>query len=536
MSLPSLLHRSSGHIRSRLFRDLVLSIFCTAGLLVLVGWFLIGELKRDLAGSQIAAATALVRDEVRNLVEPVEQQLLIVRDGLRSSSLAPGDREALDERFGSVMLHLDQIAGIALADDRGAEYFLLRENGGFARRERPPGDAATAAWTPWGPDRKELQAHSEAPGYDPRLRPWYVAAINKGDERATWSAPYVFHSLQVPGVTASIAWEQEGIARVLAMDLVLSRILDALDDLPLGREGRGFLLSGDGRLYLPGKDKRDPARMSRSQFFSVGENPGAPLLFDALAAWKAEGRPADRPIRFRSRRSDWWGGFLPMSAEPGAAWVGVALPASETLGILQRHWRTLVLTGVAILAAGVGLVLLMMRKYSRQLRDLPKLAIDRTGYEQDLYDLIRSGEDMHLELKSTMRTNLHTGRPGKEIELAWLKGAAAFMNTEGGILLLGVADDGSLVGLETDKFENEDRCRLHFKNLLNQHLGAENARFLRFDLYELEGKRIGAVECERSDLPVYLHNKNTEAFLIRNGPSNIELSVSRAVRYIQGRF
>ena len=51
-----------------------------------------------------------------------------------------------------------------------------------------------------------------------------------------------------------------------------------------------------------------------------------------------------------------------------------------------------------------------------------------------------------------------------------------------GILLLGVADDGTLVGLETDKFENEDRCRLHFKNLLNHHLGAESARLVRFDL------------------------------------------------------
>jgi hypothetical protein len=225
-----------------------------------------------------------------------------------------------------------------------------------------------------------------------------------------------------------------------------------------------------------------------------------------------------------------------MSSEPDTAWVGVALPASETFGILQSRWKVLAITALIIVALAVGLVLILMRKYSRQLRDLPKLSIDRSSYERDLYDLVRNGEDMHLEFKSTMRTNLHTGKPGKEIELAWLKGAAAFMNTEGGILLMGVADDGTLLGLEADKFENEDKCRLHFKNLLNQHLSAENARFVRFKLYELDGKRIGAVECERSDLPVYLRNKNAEAFLIRNGPSNIELSISRAIKYIQGRY
>jgi len=227
---------------------------------------------------------------------------------------------------------------------------------------------------------------------------------------------------------------------------------------------------------------------------------------------------------------------LPISSGPDSAWIGVALPVSETFGILQSRWQIVAVTALTIIAMAVGLVLLLVRKYSRRLRDLPKLSIDRTSYAQDILDLIRTGEDMHLELKSTMRTNLHTGKPGKEIELAWLKGAAAFLNTEGGILLLGVADDGALVGLEADNFENDDKCRLHFKNLLNQHLGAENARLVRFDLYELEGKRIGAVECERSDAPVYLRSKNEEAFLIRSGPSNIELSVSRAVKYIRGRF
>ena len=102
--------------------------------------------------------------------------------------------------------------------------------------------------------------------------------------------------------------------------------------------------------------------------------------------------------------------------------------------------------------------------------------------------------------------------------------------------MIGVADDGTVLGLDADRFENEDKCRLHFKNLLQQHLGAEYAHFLAFDLYDLEGKRIAAIECERTDTPVFLHNKNTEAFIIRNGPSNIELSISRALKYIQSRF
>ena len=73
-------------------------------------------------------------------------------------------------------------------------------------------------------------------------------------------------------------------------------------------------------------------------------------------------------------------------------------------------------------------------------------------------------------------------------------------------------------------------------NKLDQHLGAEYAQQVQLELYELEGLQIGAVECERSSAPVFLRAKNNEeAFLIRSGPSNIELSMSRALKYIQDR-
>jgi hypothetical protein len=536
MTLASLPHTYPGHIRSRLFRDLMLLVLFTVGVLVVVGWYLIGGLKRELASSQIAAATALVRDEVRNLIGPVEQQLLITRDGLRSSNLRPVDSTNLFERFGPVMLHMDQIAGAIFTDDSGAEYFLLREDDEWVARERPPGEDVSAVWTRWGLAGSKPESRSEELDYDPRERPWFISAVEARGERVTWSPPYVFHSLQEPGITAAVSWQAGGNIRVVAMDVTLSRIIDALDHLPLGRDGRGFLFSGSGGVFVPRQGPGGFSASQGSQFFSASEDLGGPLLFDAVAAWEAEGKPADELIRFQSQRRDWWGGFLPMSTDPGTAWVGVALPASETLGLLKSRWQLLALTALAIVALSAGLVIGLMRRYSRLLRDLPKLSIDRGRYKQDIYDLLRGGEDMHLELKSTMRTNLHTGKAGKEIELAWLKGVAAFLNTEGGILLMGVADDGTLVGLEADKFENEDKCRLHFKNLLNQHLGAENARLVRFKLYDLDGKLIGAVECERSDLPVFLRNKNTEAFWIRNGPSNIELPVSRAVKYIRGHF
>jgi predicted HTH transcriptional regulator len=134
-----------------------------------------------------------------------------------------------------------------------------------------------------------------------------------------------------------------------------------------------------------------------------------------------------------------------------------------------------------------------------------------------------------------MRMNLKTNQTGKEIELAWLKGTTAFMNSEGGILLLGVDDSGEIVGLEADNFENEDRCMLHFKNLINQHIGAEFTHYLEFGLIDMNGKTIGILECKPSQKPVFLKNKSEEHFYIRSGPSSIKLQTSKILEYIEDR-
>ncbi len=557
MSRQPFLHRLQGPIRGRLFRDLVLLILITVGALAAASAILINDIKHDLAEARIGAATALVRDEVRSLLTPVQQQLLIVHDALRSNDLTPRDTRALNAQMIPTMTHMHQIAGAVFADERGAEYYLRHDDGVWLTRERPADDADEPAFrlTRWSDADDALDNETRPIDYDPRDRPWFQLAAarldappagdqghvqtgrpkDNGSQTLSWSPPYRFHSLDVPGTTVSIAWREDDHLLVAAFDVTLASIIRAIDRLNLGADGRGFLFSADGGVYSGGTDGAE-----RAGFYSAERQQGGTLAFEAVAAWRAAGQPSEKSggelVNFESGGQRWWGGFLPFHGADSTAWVGVAIPTSQSLGVLQSRWHILAATGLAIVALGVGLALLVVRRYSHQLRDLPKLAINRGEPETDLYDLIGRGEGTHLEFKSTMRTNLHTGKPGKEIELAWLKGVAAFLNTEGGILLMGVADDGEVLGLEVDAFANDDKCRLHFKNLVNQHLGPEYARFLRFELFELADRQIAAVECEQADAPAFLRHNQGEIFLIRSGPSSIELPISRALVYIRGRF
>jgi len=530
---------ASPPIRSRLFRDLVLLVLFTLGLLALVAWGLIGALNRDLAATRISDATRMAREELRNFIQPLSRQLLIARDGLTlagAEALAPTQ---LTGRFLPILRHLDQIAGAILADEAGGEYFLRREGEEWLMRVIDPHQPGRVNLTRLDASGTPLNSWQESLDYDPRKRPWYIAAQDARGQ-VGWSDPYQFESLDLPGITAALTWELGGQTRVLGFDLLLQDLLAFLQALPLGPAGTAFLLDADGgvfRLASPATPPDEGAGQNHRQpFFSAQEHFGGPQVFDAAAAWRAAGRPSERQIHFTSGDSPWLAAFLPLTTNPEGGWIGVALPESLPGDALTSRWPVLLLVTLVIAGLGSALAGLVIRKYSRQLKDLPHLSIDPAHPEADLYDLIGRGEDAHLEFKSTMRHNLRTGKAGKEIELAWLKGVTAFLNTDGGIVLLGVGDDGTLLGLEADGFENDDKCRLHFKNLLNQHLGPEYARLVRFQLYDLEGRRIGAVECERSSTPAFLRARNNEeAFLIRIGPSNIELSLSRALKYIQER-
>src|SRR5690606_7134738 len=67
-------------------------------------------------------------------------------------------------------------------------------------------------------------------------------------------------------------------------------------------------------------------------------------------------------------------------------------------------------------------------------------------------ELIKRKESKTLEFKSTLRWSLKDDNQDDEgVTHAVLKTIAAFLNTEGGGLLIGVADDGSVVGIEHDR-------------------------------------------------------------------------------------
>lgn len=86
------------------------------------------------------------------------------------------------------------------------------------------------------------------PGYDPRERPWYHTAIEKGD--FTISEPYLFASVDDLGITCVLPVRAQGgdLVGVLGLDILLDDLRRILEDLEIPKQGKALLLSSKGEI------------------------------------------------------------------------------------------------------------------------------------------------------------------------------------------------------------------------------------------------------------------------------------------------
>jgi DNA-binding response OmpR family regulator len=152
--------------------------------------------------------------------------------------------------------------------------------------------------------------------------------------------------------------------------------------------------------------------------------------------------------------------------------------------------------------------------------------------EARIKQIISEGENDRTEFKSTLRWSLKENKIDHGVEIAWLKTVAAFLNSDGGNLVVGVDDKGIPVGIEPDGFENEDKYLLHVNNRLQQHIGAEHSANVRFGLFPVGGLKVLLLECSPCSKPVFLVDGGQESFYVRTGPGTRKLTMSQMLSYV----
>lgn len=151
--------------------------------------------------------------------------------------------------------------------------------------------------------------------------------------------------------------------------------------------------------------------------------------------------------------------------------------------------------------------------------------------------MIEEGESSKLEFKSTLRTNLKTGEKDPRMEKAVLKTLVAFLNTRGGTLFIGVADDGTILGVDLNSFDgSKDKFGLHLNNLITKQIGGEFLPFINYGFVDIDDKPIMRIDCKISDRPVFLDDGKEQLFFVRSGPSSIDLHGIELLYYANHNF
>jgi MFS family permease len=166
---------------------------------------------------------------------------------------------------------------------------------------------------------------------------------------------------------------------------------------------------------------------------------------------------------------------------------------------------------------------------------------------EPIIEMIRLGESDRLEFKSSARWNLHTRQRDERIEMVIAKAVAGFLNTDGGVLLIGVNDAGDVVGLANDfavvKSPDRDRFELWLRDFLGGTLGLNAAALplIDFEAVTVDGVDtfVCRVMCPSSPRPVFVRpakGAGQSELWVRTGNSTRQLKVDEAVDYVMLRW
>lgn len=161
-------------------------------------------------------------------------------------------------------------------------------------------------------------------------------------------------------------------------------------------------------------------------------------------------------------------------------------------------------------------------------------------------DLIAEGESDELEFKSTLRWDIKEAKANPKLEEVVAKTVAAFANSNGGSLLIGVADTGEILGLASDyaslKEGDRDKFELHLRAMLNQQFGVAFVSLrVQVRFYALGDKEVCELDVDQADKPVIVSfagkdGQKAQRFYVRNGNASQEIPLDEMHEYCKNRF
>jgi serine/threonine protein kinase len=194
--------------------------------------------------------------------------------------------------------------------------------------------------------------------------------------------------------------------------------------------------------------------------------------------------------------------------------------------------------------------------------DAVRAQLDFVRSASNISALIANGESDELEFKSSLH-HPYGPLPGdlqarvdqgkltetqaqqevrKRLNKAVTKTLAAFLNSSGGTLLIGVEDSGDVLGIAADfpylrkDRQSSDEWLLSIRDVIGNALGPEVWEAIHVSLVRHEDAVVGVLQCPRRNSETWQREDNGQHFYIRASSASHELTGASLVTYVRDHW
>lgn len=160
-------------------------------------------------------------------------------------------------------------------------------------------------------------------------------------------------------------------------------------------------------------------------------------------------------------------------------------------------------------------------------------------FELPIDQLRKRYESRNLEFKSSLRWDYKNSKISEDVELSAIKELPAFMNSVGGMLVIGIDDNRQILGLQKDfdtfrDRKNWDGWLQHLENLLygRYRIDKKFSDYINTRREENNGDSIAKIKIQRSPDPVWVKVNEQDILYIRRDSGTDSLRDKEAHDYI----
>ena len=509
------------------------------------------------ASEKIALQLDDAMQNIKINVKPVTDSLGFVKSWSLSGVLQSDDGESFFKILVPVFEQNKQITGFSFSNSQGRFYELTRREGFWESLQIEHDQLTNKKIYSWIRFDSVGNVLDRWQGMLPEILPEDLSLpdsnLSDSERDFYWEIPKRATESSGNIISCVTQWQMENVVYKASVEFQLGDIFGKFSDIYQSSYMRVFMLRADGNIV----GLFNGINVSGDEEYNAEKS--------VIADWKSKGREkqtnssfyriADKGILYMIRsfasheKMDNQpvvdGATKPLSASN--AYMGVIFFEDDILKQANAQARMFFILPASVVVLGI-VMLITVVCFARRDKHLSENMFELPSDEQGWIQLIAKGEGKYLEFKSALRWNLTKECKDLKIEEAIMKAVAAFGNSEGGILLIGINDDGLVVGLNNDyatlKTPDKDSFELHMRNLLNSEYGVEfTAKNIYMEFPVLDDKEFCVVVITQSDKPLYVkmtdlkNGGKVEKFYVRSGNSSREIvQLSEIAKFTEGRF